>query len=159
MRVNSSHTPVSTPHRKDRQLEQPRRKKEATALNMPPPPPTHGKGPLTMQDEAAEMACAKEILECAANMSIPCFEDMVKGIDPSVVNVLAIVGGLVLLRSALCLAANVFATFLRPGKNLKKYGAWAVVTGATGERACLAICLTLSRVCLWRALRIRAPLL
>lgn len=104
------------------------------------------------------MACAKEILECAATMSIPCFEDMVKGIDPSVVNVLAIVGGLVLLRSALCLAANVFATFLRPGKNLKKYGAWAVVTGATGERAPGYLPDFVAR-CLWRALRRRAPLL
>ena len=28
---------------------------------------------------------------------------------------------------------HVYKTFLRPGKNLKKLGKWAVVTGATGE--------------------------
>lgn len=79
------------------------------------------------------MACVKEIAQCAATMSIPCFKEMVEGIDPSVVNVLALVGGLVLLRSALSVLASVFTTFLRPGKDLKKFGAWAVVTGATGE--------------------------
>lgn len=83
------------------------------------------------------MACFKEIMECAATMSVPCFKEMAAGVDPSVVNALALVGGLVLVRSALCLLGAVFTTFLRPGKNLKKYGAWAVVTGATGERACL----------------------
>ncbi|CAM9382900.1 unnamed protein product [Ectocarpus sp. 6 AP-2014] len=77
------------------------------------------------------MACVKEIAQCAATMSIPCFKEMAEGIDPSVVNVLALVGGLVLVRSALSVLASVFTTFLRPGKDLKKYGAWAVVTGAT----------------------------
>ena len=35
----------------------------------------------------------------------------------------------------LCLKAvsNLYKTFLRPAKNLKKYGKWAVVTGATGK--------------------------
>lgn len=28
---------------------------------------------------------------------------------------------------------HLYKTFLRPGKSLKKYGKWAVVTGATGE--------------------------
>ena len=28
---------------------------------------------------------------------------------------------------------HLYKTFLRPGKNLKKLGKWAVVTGATGE--------------------------
>lgn len=27
---------------------------------------------------------------------------------------------------------HLFNTFVRPAKNLKKYGKWAVVTGATG---------------------------
>jgi hypothetical protein len=27
---------------------------------------------------------------------------------------------------------HLYKTFLRPAKNLKKYGKWAVVTGATG---------------------------
>ena len=79
------------------------------------------------------MACLKEIMECAGTMSVPCFKEMAEGVDPSVVNALAVVGGLVLVRSALCLLGAVFTTFLRPGKNLKKYGTWAVVTGATGE--------------------------
>eukprot|EP00903_Cladosiphon_okamuranus_P007631 g7400.t1 len=77
------------------------------------------------------MACLKEIMECAATMSVPCFKEMAEGVNPSVVNALALVGGLVLVRSALCLLGAVFTTFLRPGKNLKKYGEWAVVTGAT----------------------------
>lgn len=84
------------------------------------------------------LVCWKEIAECAASMSIPCFTEMVEGLDPSVVNALAVVGGLVLARSVFCLLGAVFKTFLRPGKNLKQYGAWAVVTGATGERACLS---------------------
>ena len=35
----------------------------------------------------------------------------------------------------LCLKAvsNIYKTFLRPAKDLKKYGKWAVVTGATGK--------------------------
>ena len=35
----------------------------------------------------------------------------------------------------LCLrvVSNLYKTFLRPAKNLKKYGKWAVVTGATGK--------------------------
>ena len=28
---------------------------------------------------------------------------------------------------------NLYKTFLRPGKDLKKLGSWAVVTGATGK--------------------------
>ncbi len=79
-------------------------------------------------------------------MSIPCFKEMVEGINPSIVNMLAVVGGLVLLRSAIGLMTTVFTTFLRPGKNLRKYGAWAVVTGATGERA-LPGCLVAR--CVW----------
>lgn len=73
-------------------------------------------------------------------MSVSFFKEMVEGVDPSVVNALAVIGGLVLVRSALGLLGAVFTTFLRPGKNLKKYGAWAVVTGATGERSGLPIC-------------------
>lgn len=89
------------------------------------------------------MACLKEIMECAATMSVPCFKEVAKGVDPLVVNTLALIGGLVLVRYALCLAYAMFTTFLRPGKNLKKYGAWAVVTGATGERVHLCPCLLL----------------
>jgi len=35
----------------------------------------------------------------------------------------------------LCMKAvsNLYKTFLRPAKSFKKYGKWAVVTGATGK--------------------------
>ena len=33
---------------------------------------------------------------------------------------------------ALRAVSNLYKTFLRPAKNLKKYGKWAVITGATG---------------------------
>lgn len=39
--------------------------------------------------------------------------------------------GLTALRAAAGVAAYVWAYFLRPARNLKFYGAWAVVTGAT----------------------------
>lgn len=64
--------------------------------------------------------------------------DMTDRVDPAVVNLLAIVGGLLVARSALRVLGSLFTTFLRPGKNLKKYGSWAVVTGATGEAAAAA---------------------
>ena len=41
------------------------------------------------------------------------------------------------LNLALKAVSHVYKTFLRPAKNLKKYGKWAVVTGATGK---LQIC-------------------
>lgn len=71
---------------------------------------------------------------CAATMGMTCVTEMLEGMDPSIVSALAVVGGLVLARSVLCLLGAVFKTFLRPGKNLKEYGEWAVVTGATGKR-------------------------
>ena len=45
---------------------------------------------------------------------------------------LAIVG-VVLAFYLLKAVSNIFKTFIRPGKNLKKLGKWAVVTGATGN--------------------------
>ena len=30
--------------------------------------------------------------------------------------------------------SHLYKTFLRPAKNFKKYGKWAVVTGATGKK-------------------------
>ena len=45
---------------------------------------------------------------------------------------LAIVG-VVLAFYLLKAVNNIFKTFIRPGKNLKKLGKWAVVTGATGN--------------------------
>ena len=37
------------------------------------------------------------------------------------------------LNLALKAITHLFKTFLRPGKDLKKFGKWAVVTGATGR--------------------------
>ncbi|CAN6238542.1 unnamed protein product [Urochloa humidicola] len=52
--------------------------------------------------------------------------------QPAWVLALAAVGLLVALRAAVSLALWVYAAFLRPGKPLRRrYGAWAVVTGAT----------------------------
>lgn len=45
--------------------------------------------------------------------------------------VVEIVGALVLLNLAHKFVSNVYKTFLRPGKNLRKLGEWAVITGAT----------------------------
>jgi hypothetical protein len=41
--------------------------------------------------------------------------------------------GLIALNLVLKAVTNIFKTFLRPGKDLKKLGKWAVVTGATGK--------------------------
>jgi hypothetical protein len=46
---------------------------------------------------------------------------------------LAVVGGLYLLSFVGTALLSFYRFFLRPGKNLKKLGAWGVVTGATGE--------------------------
>lgn len=43
----------------------------------------------------------------------------------------AIVGSIVVLNSILTFFKGIFAHLLRPGKNLKKFGSWAVVTGST----------------------------
>jgi hypothetical protein len=53
--------------------------------------------------------------------------------------VLTVLGALVLARSALKIVLAVYSSFLRPGKNLRKYGEWAVVTGATGKH-CIVTC-------------------
>ncbi|CAM9325947.1 unnamed protein product, partial [Choristocarpus tenellus] len=52
-------------------------------------------------------------------------------IDPIVLSVLAIVGGLCVVSSTLSFLRPLYGIVLRRGKNLKKYGQWAVVTGAT----------------------------
>jgi hypothetical protein len=41
--------------------------------------------------------------------------------------------GLLGLNLALKAISHLYKTFLRPGKDLKKLGKWAVVTGATGR--------------------------
>jgi len=55
---------------------------------------------------------------------------MVQASD-SIINTFAGFGLLVLLNGALKIASSVYKTFLRPGKDLKKFGKWAIVTGAT----------------------------
>ena len=45
--------------------------------------------------------------------------------------VLATIGGLVVLRAVLSVLSSLYGTMLRGGKNPRKYGEWAVVTGAT----------------------------
>jgi hypothetical protein len=46
----------------------------------------------------------------------------------------ACVGAVALVALSLATRAvlHLFKTFVRPAKNLKKYGKWAVITGATG---------------------------
>ena len=47
-----------------------------------------------------------------------------------------VAGGIVALATLnLCMKAlsNLYKTFLRPANSFKKYGKWAVVTGATGK--------------------------
>jgi hypothetical protein len=41
--------------------------------------------------------------------------------------------GLIALNLVLKAVSNIFKTFFRPGKDLKKLGKWAVITGATGK--------------------------
>jgi 17beta-estradiol 17-dehydrogenase / very-long-chain 3-oxoacyl-CoA reductase len=50
---------------------------------------------------------------------------------PAVLKVLAAVGGLLVTRVALTFLGSLYAFFLRPSKSLKKFGQWAIVTGAT----------------------------
>lgn len=50
---------------------------------------------------------------------------------PLALKVLAGVGGFLATRLALQLLAGVYAFFLRPSKNVTKFGKWAIVTGAT----------------------------
>ena len=45
--------------------------------------------------------------------------------------------GLIGLNLAFKALSNLYKTFLRPARNLKKLGKWAVVTGATGK--CLSV--------------------
>jgi len=56
--------------------------------------------------------------------------DSLKATEP-IIAVLAVGGGLVLTNFAFKLLINIYKTFIRPGKDLKKFGEWAVITGAT----------------------------
>ncbi|OWM89710.1 very-long-chain 3-oxoacyl-CoA reductase 1 [Punica granatum] len=59
-----------------------------------------------------------------------CFLDKLKA-QPLWVLVLFGLGSISVLRLSLAFLNWVYVNFLRPGKNLKKYGSWAVVTGPT----------------------------
>ena len=54
-----------------------------------------------------------------------------ENIEPGIA-VLGVFGVYLLLKAL----SNLYKTFLRPGKNLKKLGKWAIVTGATGKEIC-----------------------
>jgi 17beta-estradiol 17-dehydrogenase / very-long-chain 3-oxoacyl-CoA reductase len=47
------------------------------------------------------------------------------------VGLLLFVGGIEGLRALLRFASGIYTYYIRPGKNLKRLGQWAVVTGAT----------------------------
>lgn len=57
------------------------------------------------------------------------FEHLMK--QPIWVILLFVFGTFTLLKWVLLLIKWVYVSFLRPGKNLKKYGSWALVTGST----------------------------
>lgn len=57
--------------------------------------------------------------------------DAFKGLDAPL-QLCVVLGALALVRFALGAVYAVYKYFLRPGKNLRKLGSWAVVTGATG---------------------------
>lgn len=59
-----------------------------------------------------------------------CFIEQLKGL-PIWVLVLFSLGSLSILKCSLAALSWVYVSFLRPPKNLKKYGSWALVTGAT----------------------------
>ena len=56
-----------------------------------------------------------------------------KMVEVTIETVSVAIVGLGALNLALKAVLHVYKTFLRPAKNLKKLGKWAVVTGATGE--------------------------
>ncbi|KAJ8773545.1 hypothetical protein K2173_005791 [Erythroxylum novogranatense] len=60
----------------------------------------------------------------------PCFIDRLKG-QPLWLLVVFALGSVSLLKFVLVILQWVYVSFLRPGKNLKKYGSWALVTGST----------------------------
>lgn len=62
-----------------------------------------------------------------------CVKEMMDDIPSIFLQGLAAIGFLYVARCVFCLLGGLYATFLRPGKNLKRYGEWAIVTGATGE--------------------------
>lgn len=58
------------------------------------------------------------------------FFDYLKS-QPSWIIILFSAGSLTVLKTLFAIIKWVYVSFLRPGKNLKKYGSWAIVTGST----------------------------
>lgn len=56
--------------------------------------------------------------------------EYIKNLNP-IVLLFAVVGALLLVKFGLNVLGAIWRFFLRPGKNLKKLGGWAVITGAT----------------------------
>jgi hypothetical protein len=98
-----------------------------THTTPPSPPHTHHHTTTT------QAAMAKPALDL----------DALKGLDLPLQLLLAL-GALGVARFLLGAVYAVYKYFLRPGKNLRKLGSWAVVTGATGATAWL-----LSSLLLW----------
>lgn len=63
-------------------------------------------------------------------MESSCFYHKLK-IQPTWVIALFTLGSISLLRFFIAVLNWLYVNFLRPGKNLKKYGSWAVITGPT----------------------------
>ncbi|XP_077226886.1 very-long-chain 3-oxoacyl-CoA reductase 1-like [Tasmannia lanceolata] len=62
-------------------------------------------------------------------MDLSCLEHLKS--QPFWVLLLTILGSISLLKNSISFLIWVYVTFLRPAKNLKKYGSWALVTGPT----------------------------
>eukprot|EP00475_Leptophrys_vorax_P024263 TRINITY_DN33449_c0_g1_i1.p1 TRINITY_DN33449_c0_g1~~TRINITY_DN33449_c0_g1_i1.p1 ORF type:complete len:330 (+),score=24.19 TRINITY_DN33449_c0_g1_i1:108-1097(+) len=65
--------------------------------------------------------------------SLEAVKSFVASSEPSQLAVvgLALVGIIVILRGLSFLLTGIWVLFLRPGKNLRRYGSWAIVTGCT----------------------------
>lgn len=61
---------------------------------------------------------------------MPSIVEQLQSYDPIVV-ALAGLGSILFLKTFMNVASSTYKTFLRPGKDLKKFGKWAIVTGAT----------------------------
>ncbi|CAM9480930.1 unnamed protein product [Phaeothamnion confervicola] len=62
--------------------------------------------------------------QTAPTMAVP-------DLDPRWMTAAAVLGAFVLVRAVLFVLCSFYRQFLRPAKNLRKYGEWAIVTGAT----------------------------
>ena len=83
---------------------------------------TENRSFLAAKDRLAEMVTALEkIVDRLLNG--PRHEQLI--------GICAVVGLLFIVHNVIHIVKSVYVTFLRPGKNLQKYGQWSIVTGAT----------------------------